>query len=684
MDTSNFFNTSKTWKFFQENEVENALLAVKKEIPSPFMKFIENFLILDQTVYKIQVYDLAKEQTSKLLEMVSERENPILFAHILLVDGDIERFIGQLSSAREKIEKAKDIFHNLSDSYEFGSLLAIRLLSTVHYNLGEYKTAKEYCKMALNLISDKKKYVVIYLRLLNNLAVISQDQGHMLKSLDIFDKAFTLANEEQKFRTATILANNLADLTIKLGEYKKAKNYLAIGLKNVKKLDFKELMCYLYDNSSILYSYQGNFEEAEKNFDLGMDLSKKYAKFLYPSILASKAMHYRRKGNYSEAINLFNESIASFCENNIKNNSYIETLCNFADLLGIVKKFEEAYAYLAEAKALTRKKEILVDKLLTDLVFARIQLIKGDFNSANYLLADIIEQCNEEVDYHFIVECKLSHVEGHILHYQNSHNVSSIQNAKEILDEIISMGEKKHLLPDLIHAKFLQAVLMATDSENTRNAVSEIKTAINRAKSCGITKYERFGEIIVEDLERKEYTDSELMDLFMNHFNSMSYRITISEEEKKLINQISMILISQSDFGPAISKSYNRPEELNEVKGIEIAIFISVSVGQGQKYHEGFFGPLPIALPSHSRAFIYSLILKDEDNKDKRLNESNLALVSLLIPDNIIKFFNDRILLESLFKQQFEHRESITEITEKFLEHFLSKIKNRIIPIVPE
>ena len=565
MVTSNFFNTSKTWKFFQENEVENALLAVKDEIPSPFMKFIEHFLILDQTVYKIQDYELAKDQTSKLLERVSEKKNSILFAHILLVDGDIERFIGQLSSAKEKIEKAKDIFENLSDSYEFGLLLAIRMLSTVHYNLGEYKTAKKYCKMALNLISDKKTYVVIYLRLLNNLAVISQDQGQMLKSLEIFDEAFTLANVEQKFRTATILANNLADITIKLGEYKKAKKYLAIGLENVKKLDFKELMCYLYDNSSNLYSYQGNFEEAEKNFDLAMELSKKYARFLHPSILASKAMHYRRKGNYAEAINLFDKSIASFCENNIKNNSYIQTLCNFADLLGIVKKFEEAFAYLAEAKALTRMKEMLVDKLLIDLVFARILLIKGDFTSANYLLTDIIDQCNEEVEYHFIVECKLSHVEGHILHYQNSHTVSSIQDAKEILEEIISMGEKKHLLPDLIHAKFLQAVLMATDSENTKHAVSEIKSTINRAKSCGITKYERFGEIIVEDLERKEYTDSELMNLFMNHFNSMSYRRTLSKEEKKFINQIGMILISQSDYGPKISQSHNRPDELDEM-----------------------------------------------------------------------------------------------------------------------
>ena len=117
---------------------------------------------------------------------------------------------------------------------------------------------------------------------------------------------------------------------------------------------------------------------------------------------------------------------------------------------------------------------------------------------------------------------------------------------------------------------------------------------------------------------------------------------------------------------------------------MNVAISISVSVGQGHEYHKGLFGPLPIALPSHSRAFIYSLILTDEENIDKRLNESNLALVTLLLPEKIVKFFNDRILLESLFNQQFNHIESITEITEKFLEHFLSKIKKRIIPIVPD
>ncbi|UYP44756.1 hypothetical protein NEF87_001041 [Candidatus Lokiarchaeum ossiferum] len=39
-------------------------------------------------------------------------------------------------------------------------------------------------------------------------------------------------------------------------------------------------MCYLYDNSSILHSYQRNFEEAENNFDLGKELLKKYSLFL--------------------------------------------------------------------------------------------------------------------------------------------------------------------------------------------------------------------------------------------------------------------------------------------------------------------------------------------------------------------------------------------------------------------
>ncbi|UYP44752.1 hypothetical protein NEF87_001037 [Candidatus Lokiarchaeum ossiferum] len=561
MNPSDFFNTSKTWKSYQEKEIETALLEVKKETSTPLMKLIEEFLILDQTIYKMQNYTLAKELSSKLLARVSEKENPILFAHTLLVDGEIERFTGQLVSAKEKIEKSKTIFENQSDSYEFGTLLANRKLTTVYYNLGDYKTAKKYCKTGLNLISNKKKYVIIYLELLNNLAIISQDQGHMQKSLKILDEAFNLANQEQKFRIATILANNLADLTIKLGEYKKAKKYLAIGMENAKKRDYKESICYLYENSSILYSYQGKFKEAEKYFDLGISLSKKYAKFLHPMFLSSQAMHYRRKGNYAEAIKIFRKSISSYCENNIENMYYIQTLCSFADLLGIVKKYEEAYANLAKAKSLARKKEALGDKLLIDLVFARIQLIKGDFISANYLLADVIDQCNEEIDYHFIVECKLSQVEGHILHYQNSQKVGSIQSAKEILDEIILMGEKKHLLPDLIHAKFLQAVLMATNPENTKNAVKELKSTIYSAKSSGITKYERFGEIIVEDLERKEYNDRELMDLFMNHFNSMSYRTTLSNEEKKFINQIGMILISQSDYGPEISKSHNRPEE---------------------------------------------------------------------------------------------------------------------------
>lgn len=683
MEEVDFFNNSKSWFMFKENSLEDALEQIQKEPPSNFFSLVEEFLHLEIKIDQLQNYENCKKNLMNFKEKLDKEIYPILSNHLLLSEGELLRKNGHLIESRDIITDVINYFEKIKEQYQFGIIIACRKMVHVSYLLGDYPIARKYAELGMSYIIDKKKNIEIYIAFLNNMGIIWQAQGEINSAAKFFDEAFHLAKMEKKNRSISTLANNLGDIYLQRGNYKKAREYLIIGMETAKKFNMTDMLCYLYLNLGNMESNRGKSPIAEEYYNIGFEIAQKSVNALLPTYLSEMALHYRRMGNYTESICKLRESISLFRSNNIENNEFIKTLVSLAELLGIIDDFDAAYAFLREARVLAKKKKIQLGNLQVNLVLAKLLLMRSDYNTASYILSDISDNLTNEIENDFKIEYKLTLVEAFIQNYKKTKNTEVVEKAQKILSQIIEIGEENQLIPYLIHAKFLQAVLISIRPENRDEAIKNLNLTIRMAKENEIEALKNIGSVILEDLERKEYNGEELADLFIQHFNSLNFSIKISEDERQLIDNIGILLISLSDFGPDIIASINRPEELDEIQGMRMATFVSVSIGQGGDYHQGLFGPLPISAPSQFLALIYSHLVKDESNKDKRLADSNLAFMTILVPEKIIRFFNDRSIIQAIISNNLEKITSLPEITEEVLFKVKKEIIENILPAIP-
>lgn len=179
---------------------------------------------------------------------------------------------------------------------------------------------------------------------------------------------------------------------------------------------------------------------------------------------------------------------------------------------------------------------------------------------------------------------------------------------------------------------------------------------------------------------------------YLHTVNKLVFIFTDLQQSEEMIRQInelkkysrSVMVISAfkvGEHGPEIL-SFEQSDLFDEETLMKMAIFFSVSLGQGDLIHSGIYGPLPIPMISSRNdekyvSLIYSFIIADENNMDVRANKHSYSLITINIPEKIVDVFNKRRILASLFEQALlDH--NIQEITE-IDEEFLLKVKERVL-----
>ena len=180
--------------------------------------------------------------------------------------------------------------------------------------------------------------------------------------------------------------------------------------------------------------------------------------------------------------------------------------------------------------------------------------------------------------------------------------------------------------------------------------------------------------------------------VYMHYVNKIVFVFTDLRQSETMVKQInelkkyarSVMVISAfkvGEFGPEIL-SFEDNELFTEEILMKMAIFFSVSLGQGDLIHSGIYGPLPIPMVSPSTnekyvSLIYSFTIADKDNKDLRAKEKSYCLITINVPEKIVDVFNKRKILNNLFEQALLDF-SIKEINE-INQEFLLEIKERVL-----
>ena len=168
--------------------------------------------------------------------------------------------------------------------------------------------------------------------------------------------------------------------------------------------------------------------------------------------------------------------------------------------------------------------------------------------------------------------------------------------------------------------------------------------------------------------------------IFTNLQQSESMIRQINELKKYARSAMVISAFKVGENGPEIL-CYEQNSLFDEETLMKMAIFFSVSLGQGDLIHSGIFGPLPIPIGGDGKyiSLIYSFIIADPDNKDVRANGRSYSLITINIPEKLVDVFNRRKFLANLFEQallDFNIKE-MNDISEEFL----LEIKERVLMV---
>ncbi|MHA2296578.1 MAG: response regulator [Candidatus Hodarchaeales archaeon] len=129
------------------------------------------------------------------------------------------------------------------------------------------------------------------------------------------------------------------------------------------------------------------------------------------------------------------------------------------------------------------------------------------------------------------------------------------------------------------------------------------------------------------------------------------------------LNKCPISVFAAGSLGPTVVYSDTLPWGSNSDSiQMKAAIFFSTAIGQGDSYHTGMFGPLPVPEVMDHSVMIYSKILEDKNTMDPRSRTATFTLFSIFYPNDSTVFFLDRFRLKDIFDQSLKPLVDILEI----------------------
>ncbi|MFW9930392.1 MAG: hypothetical protein ACFFD1_13430, partial [Candidatus Thorarchaeota archaeon] len=109
-----------------------------------------------------------------------------------------------------------------------------------------------------------------------------------------------------------------------------------------------------------------------------------------------------------------------------------------------------------------------------------------------------------------------------------------------------------------------------------------------------------------------------------------------AKKENFKSSDIGLIIWKLTDLGSDPIAQYIPKDlilpDLAEVVITMMGQMFTTVLGQGEYYHEGLFGPLPVPVPnSDLRCLLSSKTLKDSSQQDHRIRSNNYTLVGLIL-----------------------------------------------------
>lgn len=321
-------------------------------------------------------------QVEKLPPSIVKSDSEILMilSYAQMLNGYPNDALKHITKAIRQIKKEPGQARKLARAYYD--------LGSIHFNLGNFKTARRWLTKALHTSPTKRDLSSAALQ--NSLGIIfSKVAGkRLVDAIECFTKASKIVRRlpENKGLEASII-NNWAMTERKAGNLPSAYKRFITAVNSLRKEeDFSPQFGSIFYNTVRLSLYLGNTEKAMAILKLGLEYTEKYAdRCSLALIWRGYAVYHEESGNLDMAKEYLRKAMTVFEEMRLKRMILLvnRDLCRINTKLELLAEAEQNLSAVWDVKK-TRDDADAVSILITE---AKLRIAQGKLHNAERLLS---------------------------------------------------------------------------------------------------------------------------------------------------------------------------------------------------------------------------------------------------------------------------------------------------------
>lgn len=667
------------------SEIETSILINPIEAESELRKILENtqdtqsrmeilsligYSLVNQSKLKkakeiyFEIYDVSIK--NNFIELEAEALNGLAM---------IETDLGELQKAEIHAKNALTIFQKLELAKKEAKIA--NLIGVIYYYQDKLDDSLKFLSLVPDLIQDTD--VHLNLQSLANKGLVYQAQGQLKQAKDVFSRALRLAQQEHFFHWACIIANNLANTEKNLGHFKEAESLYVRGIEiALKSQDLRSLALLNvgYANFSLeLGKIDRTYQLFMKSINIYKDIDDPIG---YILALYGIAQYWMMKGQYNKSRDFLLEAL-EIIETSKSDENYLDIMILLAEIEFNLGYIQNAYNYMKLVEDLSRKENTQAAHTQILILRSKIAMDKSNFHEAEFFLNEAIWNSKNQDMNTYAIASYLLLARIQLLQYDPTFK----EKNEDLLQEALKQIEKAQKIADASLSKIssVQILIMKGILKSLNNepleSISLINLAIEQTMALGLTSYEQVARetLMIIDLKNQEPIN-------YPHIDSLLLQKAISKL-KNITLPFDEALITENDFedlflvaykideiiGPMIVESIkiDLKDEQKNAMVLHAGSLFSITLGQGQQYHQGLFGPLPFGENS-SYALVYAKTIADRTQKEKRTHGRAYFLFSLVYPRKMNLVFYDRKKLSRIFENVLDEIKEAEDISKNLLE----------------
>ncbi|MHA1717959.1 MAG: tetratricopeptide repeat protein [Promethearchaeota archaeon] len=563
---------------------------------------------------------------------------------------------------------------------------ACNTLACLYLSKGELDLALEFFEKSINL--TKNTETLVYLMALGNSAVIYLNRGEMEKAATYSKKSLEKAKVLNFNRGICVIQNNLADALRTMGEYSESLKNLEEALLLAKKIKNNKFIASICTGFATYWIDLGNLKKAFKSIKIALNIYEKIDDPLGHIIaLHCFAQYWLVQGNFKKAKENLEKALHVIEQSGVSE-SKIEVLILLAEIFESMDRNDEAYRYLKQADNLSWERKSNKGHIQVLIQRGRISINKLDFNEADMFLNDALRQSVKLKHISLQFKAKMLIAQSFLVKYLHKpSSKNDYKKAVNFISEAMTLAITKKLMPNYINALIIRGLLYSSQEESEK-AEKVLIEAMELAKKHNMeNKAQKVQErlLLISAKQSSSSSKNQLKNLVLrlaleeiNSTTASYVESTITEDDIAKVFFVSFKF--DEKLGPVVHKVENI--DINDDEWFRKIVFLgslySITLGQGQAYHEGLFGPLPFGEKNLS-SIIYALLIKDLTQVQKRTHNRTYLLLCLVFDKKMEPIFYDRQKIKEIFENQLKNIKNINQIDKNFLEFLRKKILSEIV-----